>query len=83
MSDRVVDETKIEVKKVDHEGSLFETLYNYEKRYYYCPICGSGTDAPIFFFEEDLIAHIISHVKRRPLARKQLVETTIEEEEEE
>ncbi len=47
---------------VDYRGSKFDTFYNKTKKYYYCPICGSSTEAPIFFYEEDLIYHIKAHV---------------------
>ncbi len=55
---------KIVEKTIDYEGSLFTTIYDEEKNFYYCPICGEREKSPIFFKEEDLISHILSHYRR-------------------
>lgn len=60
-----MEPTRIETVRVDYRGNLFSTYYDSSNKFYYCPICGTDPDKPIFFALDDLIAHIRTHVKRR------------------
>jgi hypothetical protein len=56
---------KTEIVEIDYEGSLFETIYDIEGGFYYCPLCGDSDGSPIFFKKSDLINHILNHFTER------------------
>ena len=60
---QVHEQEEIEII-IDYKGSYFKTVFNKKGKYYYCPICGSSDKSPIFFKEEDLIAHMLTHFKQ-------------------
>jgi uncharacterized Zn finger protein (UPF0148 family) len=61
---------KINEVIIDYKGSIFKTLKREDGRFY-CPICGAGENAPIFFTESDLIRHICNHDQiKKALAKK-------------
>ncbi len=57
-------ESNIEKEKilVSYKGSYFYTYYNPKEEYFYCPICGTRDDSPIFFSKDDLIFHMKTHI---------------------
>ncbi len=48
-----------------------------------CPLCGAGDEATYFFTVEDLLLHIVAHVKGHMRHRRRSPVRRVEEEEEE